>query len=139
MEFVMKILFLEWKSYCVPDMAEAFTEAGHDVTLATCAEMTDRYNTEFDNFFEKKLSESSYDAVFTFNYFPIVSKNCDKAQILYISWVYDNPLIALFSCTVINPCNRIFLFDYHSYEYFHNQGISTIFLSSLMCKSEAVM
>ena len=50
----MKILFLEWKSYCVPDMAEAFTEAGHDVTLATCAEMTDRYNTEFDNFFEKK-------------------------------------------------------------------------------------
>ena len=65
MEFVMKILFLEWKSYCVPDMAEAFTEAGHDVTLATCAEMTDRYNTEFDNFFEKKLSESSYDAVFT--------------------------------------------------------------------------
>ena len=126
MEFVMKILFLEWKSYCVPDMAEAFTEAGHDVTLATCAEMTDRYNTEFDNFFEKKLSESSYDAVFTFNYFPIVSKNCDKAQILYISWVYDNPLIALFSCTVINPCNRIFLFDYY-------------FLSSLMCKSEAVM
>ena len=89
----MKILFLEWKSYCVPDMAEAFTEAGHDVTLATCAEMTDRYNTEFDIFFEKKLSESSYDAVFTFNYFPIVSKNCDKAQILYISWVYDNPLI----------------------------------------------
>ena len=39
----MKILFLEWKSYCVPDMAEAFTEAGHDVTLATCAEMTDRF------------------------------------------------------------------------------------------------
>ena len=63
MEFVMKILFLEWKSYCVPDMAEAFTEAGHDVTLATCAEMTNRYNTEFDIFFEKKLSESSYDAV----------------------------------------------------------------------------
>lgn len=141
MEFVMKILFLEWKSYCVPDMAEAFTEAGHDVTLATCAEMTDRYNTEFDIFFEKKLSESSYDAVFTFNYFPIVSKNCDKAQILYISWVYDNPLIALFSCTVINPCNRIFLFDYHSYEYFHNQGISTIFYLPLcanpkrLCKS----
>ena len=53
----MKILFLEWKSYCVPDMAEAFTEAGHDVTLVTCAEMTDRYNTEFDIFFEKKLSE----------------------------------------------------------------------------------
>lgn len=49
----MKILFLEWKSYCVPDMAEAFTEAGHDVTLATCAEMTNRYNTEFDIFLRK--------------------------------------------------------------------------------------
>ena len=138
MEFVMKILFLEWKSYCVPDMAEAFTEAGHDVTLATCAEMTDRYNTEFDNFFEKILSESSYDAVFTFNYFPIVSKNCDKAQILYISWVYDNPLIALFSCTVIN---HVTVFSF-SITILMNTFITRefpLFFIFLMCKSEAVM
>ena len=123
----MKILFLEWKSYCVPDMLEALSEAGHEVTLVTCMEMTDRYNTDFDSFFQMKLNESAYDAVFTFNYFPIVAKNCNKANLLYISWVYDNPLVSLFSCTVIYPCNRIFLFDYHSYEYFHNQGITTVF------------
>ncbi len=132
----MKILFLEWKSYCVPDMAEALKEAGHDVTLATCAEMTDRYSAEFDGFLKEKLRTSAYDAVFTFNYFPIVSRSCNKEHLLYISWVYDNPLVTLFSCTVINPCNRIFLFDYHSYEYFHNQGISTIYYLPLCANSK---
>lgn len=123
----MKILFLEWKSYCVPDMSEALTEAGHDVTVTTCSEMTDRYSSDFESFFLKQLHNASYDAVFTFNYFPVVSRNCQKQGLLYLSWVYDNPLVTLFSCTVINPCNRIFLFDYHSYEYFHNQGIPTVF------------
>ena len=45
----MKILFLEWKSYCVPDMTEALEAAGHSVTTITCHEMTDRYRTEFEN------------------------------------------------------------------------------------------
>ena len=31
----MKILFLEWKSYCVPDMTEALEAAGHIVTTIT--------------------------------------------------------------------------------------------------------
>ena len=123
----MKILFLEWKSYCVPDMMEALAEAGHETTLITCQEMTDRYSSTFDNFLKIQLDCQNYDAVFTFNYFPTVSKSCNAQHILYISWVYDNPLVSLFSCTVINPCNRIFLFDYHTYEYFHNQGIQTVF------------
>ena len=123
----MKILFLEWKSYCVPDMIEALETAGHYVTLITCKEMTDRYNTEFEKIFNSYIEQVSYDAVFTFNYFPIVSKMCNKLNLLYISWVYDNPLVTLFSCTVINKCNRIFLFDRNSYEYFHNAGIETVF------------
>ncbi len=123
----MKILFLEWKSYCVPDMIQALETAGHYVTLITCKEMTDRYNTEFEKIFNSYIEQVSYDAVFTFNYFPIVSKMCNKLNLLYISWVYDNPLVTLFSCTVINKCNRIFLFDRNSYEYFHNAGIETVF------------
>lgn len=123
----MKILFLEWKSYCVPDMIEALSEAGHEVTLRTCQEMTDRNSAIFEQMLHQELEQSPYDIVFTFNYFPIVSKSCNHEKILYVSWVYDNPLVSLFSCTVINSYNRIFLFDYHTYEYFHNQGIVTVF------------
>lgn len=79
----MKILFLEWKSYCVPDMIEALETAGHYVTLITCKEMTDRYNTEFEKIFNSYIEQVSYDAVFTFNYFPIVSK-CVINLIYYI-------------------------------------------------------
>ena len=124
---IMKILLLEWKSYCGPDIIEAFSEAGHDVTTRTCQEMTERNNPKFEQILHKELEQHHYDIVFTFNFFPIVSQSCTHEKVLYISWVYDNPLVTLYSCTVINPYNRIFLFDYHTYEYFHTQGITTVF------------
>lgn len=122
----MNILFLEWKSYCVPDMSDAFRQYGHQVDIITCPEMTQRNHPDFEKKFLKLLSQKSYDLIFTFNYFPIVSQNCNKFHLTYVSWVYDNPLITLYSYTVINPCNYIFVFDYHTYEEFHKQGISTI-------------
>ena len=123
----MNILFLEWKSYCVPDMIEAFQEAGHSVDLISCQEMTDRYHPDFPELFSNLLEHKNYDFVFTFNYFPSVSKCCNELHLPYVSWVYDNPLVSLYSCTVINPCNYIFLFDRHTYETFHNGGISTVY------------
>ena len=61
-----------------PDMTEALEGAGHSVTTITCHEMTDRYSTEFENLFNSYIDKASYNAVFTFNYFPIVSKYCNK-------------------------------------------------------------
>lgn len=123
----MNILFLEWKNYCVTDMIEALQEAGHQVTLVSCPEMTDRTNKDFHPLFLKMLEQSSYDMVFTFNYYPIISKSCNQLNLPYVSWVYDNPLITLYSYAVIYPCNYIFLFDYRTYEKFHSQGINTIY------------
>lgn len=123
----MNILFFEWKSYCVPDMIEAFETFGHHVDLFSCQEMTDRYSSTFPDIFFGRITQKHYDFVFTFNYFPIVSDCCDKHQIPYVSWVYDNPLVALYSCSVIHACNYIFLFDYNTYQEFHNQGIETVY------------
>ncbi len=127
----MKILFLEWKSYCVPDMVEALSEAAHSITLKTCQEMTNRDSVVFAEMLHHELEQHPYDLVFTFNYIPIVSISCNTEKILYLSWVYDNSLVSLYSYTVINPYNRIFLFDYHTYEYFHNPGIPTVFYMPL--------
>ena len=132
----MNILFLEWKNYCVPDMIEAFKEAGHQVTLVSCPEMTDRDSKEFAPRFQTLLEQSSYDMVFTFNYYPIISKSCNQIKLPYVSWVYDNPLITLYSYTVIYPCNYIFLFDYRSYEKLHSQGINTIYYLPLCANPE---
>lgn len=123
----MKILFLEWKSFCVPDMEAAFRQAGHLVNVVPCQEMTDRKHPDFHQKFLSLFDETSYDMVFTFNYFPIVSRSCNELNLPYVSWVYDNPLVTLYSYTVLNECNYIFLFDYHTYEEFHKQGISTVY------------
>lgn len=123
----MKILILEWKSYCLPDIIDAFQEYGHEVTCITCQEMTDRQHPAFARIFEQLIEKYPCDLIFTFNYFPIVSVNCNIHNLTYVSWVYDNPLVSLYSYTVLNPCNYIFLFDYKEYCLFHEQGISTIY------------
>lgn len=123
----MKILILEWKSYCIPDMINALQTAGHHVLSVSCPEMTDRTSLTFHQKLLEVLVKDSFDIIFTFNYFPVVSKSCNQLNIPYISWVYDNPLISLYSCSVINPCNYIFLFDYKEYEKFQSQGIKTIY------------
>lgn len=72
------------------------------------------------------LFKKDYDLVFSFNYAPVLSRCCQKVNIKYVSYVYDSPLVALYSCTLINPCNYVFLFDKATYLTFHNAGISTV-------------
>ena len=50
-----------------------------------------------------------------------------KHHLKYISYVYDSPLVTLYSYTLINPCNYVFLFDKATYLEFHNAGISTVY------------
>ena len=71
-------------------------------------------------------SKGEYDFVFSFNYFPTISEICQKAGIKYLSWVYDSPHIQVYSYTVLNTCNYIFLFDYGVYEELRQAGISTV-------------
>lgn len=110
----MKILYGEWGSVCDPDMKSALKALGHEV-LAFPVFCKD-YNHEEG--FEKELSGllKQGEMVFTFNYFPIISKVCERENVLYACWVYDSPHLTLYSRTVKNSCNRIFLFDRGLYE-----------------------
>jgi spore maturation protein CgeB len=66
------------------------------------------------------------DFVFSFNYFPLVSNVCKKEDIKYVSWIYDSPYVMLYSYTVINPCNVIYVFDKELYLEFSRAGIKTV-------------
>lgn len=54
---------------------------------------------------------SRVDAVFSYDYFPLLSMLCDMNQIPYVSWVYDCPMNTLMSGTLGNENNYIFCFD----------------------------
>lgn len=123
----MKLLFLEWNSYCNEDMKEAFREMGHQVELCPFPKGIKTTQKEADEVLLKELEKEKYDFVFSFNYFPVVSNCCQEQGTNYLSWVYDSPYIHIYSYTVLNSCNYIFVFDYAVYEELKEAGIPTVY------------
>lgn len=128
----MKILFLDWKSLGNLDIEDALKklkEAGEDISVLMYPfdNHCKRDDKELEARFCEDLQKISPDFVMSFNYFPLISKVCNKVGVKYISWVYDNPTINLFSYTLINKCNYVFLFDSQMYENFASQGIKTVY------------
>lgn len=57
------------------------------------------------------LEKEKIEAVFSFDYFPLLSLICSVRNIPYIAWIYDCPMLTLESLTLSNECNYIFCFD----------------------------
>lgn len=122
----MKILMMEWKSFGNEDILAGFRELGHIVKTIPFSKEEPYHNEKTENDIVREIQDFQPDFVFSFNYFPIISLACKKADIKYVSWVYDSPLVLLYSYTVIYPGNYIFIFDKDLYLEFHKSGIHTI-------------
>ena len=85
-----------------------------------------RKDEVFEEEFQKALREHVPDFVFSFNFLPVVSKVCNKENVIYVSWVYDNPEVFLYSFQVINPCNIVLMFDSDEYKTFVERGVNTV-------------
>ena len=138
-EMHMKILYLEWNSYCNEDMKEGFEKEGHEVEVCPFFEGIRIKQEEAEKYLQPRLSEKQYDFVFSFNYIPIVSNICKEFDAPYVSWVYDSPYIHAYSYTVLNSCNYIFLFDYAVYQELHDAGIQTVYYLPLAVNPERVL
>ena len=117
---------LEWKSFGNEDIISAFQELGHTVKTIPFSNKEVHHNEETETGLVSEILEFSPDFVFSFNYFPVVSLACKKADMRYVCWVYDSPYVLLYSYTIIYPGNYVFIFDKELYLEFHNAGISTI-------------
>lgn len=122
----MKVLFIEWKSFGKEDILEAFRILGHTVIRLPFHNVDYRSDKAFEDSLASRLRTESPEYVFSFNYFPIVSKVCCKEDIPYVSWIYDSPYVLLYSYTTINPCNHIYVFDKQLCLEFNRAGILTV-------------
>lgn len=125
-------MFLNWNGYGNRDIIDTFNqmkENGKDISLCIFPfdVHTHSQDPRFTETFTETLGKENPDLVFSYNYFPLISATCQKAGIKYASWVYDNPVVALYSYTLINKCNYVFLFDSQMYEVFARQGIKTVY------------
>lgn len=108
----MKILFYRYGSICEPDIIEAMKHLGHEV-FSINLEITDK-NIPAQTVIKHvsdALLESSFDGVFSINFYPVLSEICNIMKIPYICWTVDSPVMELYSDSYSNEWNRIFLFD----------------------------
>ena len=124
-----------WNVFGKEDIIECYNKLGYNVVSVDTNKIMDRTNPEFDTLFDSYMKEK-YDYVFSINYFPIVSNNCKKHNIKYISVVYDSPLVSLYSYSILNDCNYIFIFDSSLYNEFKNGGINTVYYMPLAVNTD---
>lgn len=122
----MTILYIEWNSFGNEDMKEAFQAEGHTLICFPFSNKEGRHDEAIESALMGVLRKETPDIVFSFNYFPLISNVCKKADIHYISWVYDSPYVMLYSYTVIHPCNTIYVFDKELCREFEHVGIHTV-------------
>lgn len=124
----MNILFYRYGSICEPDILEAFSQLNIHVMEET-TEVTQKSipPSERIHILAQKLLEEPVQFVFSINFFPHVSDVCEKFGIPYVCWSVDCPVLELFSVSIRNSCNRIFLFDYAQYQRFYPQNPKGIF------------
>lgn len=123
----MKILFLDSPAFAKQDMIDAFETCGIHCDLFFHEKYNERYHPAFEQAFDNAIQKENYAFVFSFNYYPTLSACCQRHDVKYVSYVYDSPLVALYSCTLINPCNYVFLFDKITFQTFRDSGISTVY------------
>lgn len=124
----MNILFYRYGSICEPDILEVFHKLQFQVFEDTL-EMTEKNLPVSDRLASMTaiLETQPIDFVFSINYFPFLSVLCERLHMLYLCLSVDCPVLELFSDTLRNDCNRIFLFDYAQYERFLPQNPDRIF------------
>lgn len=121
-----RILYMDWNCYGGKDMKAALLAYGMEISLYAFSPRTERNDPQFEKELSSAIRSFGPQFVFSFNYFPVISKVCNVLEIPYVSWVYDAPLVSLYSYTLANPWNRVFLFDRQEYLFFIRNGIRTV-------------
>ena len=124
----MKILFYRYGSICEVDMLDCMRQSGHEVYEIT-TEITKKDTTyaEAMELVRASLDESPKDCVFSVNFYPSISDLCNIYHIRYISWIVDSPVLELYSHSIANEWNRVFLFDRATYDELYPLNPNCIF------------
>ncbi len=147
----MNILYMNWNELGSLDLRTALVNAGHRLTTLTFARGNLEEDPELEAALESELGNdgsakpgdgerigdsghSRYDCVFSQNFFPIVSRVCQRLDVPYICQVFDSPHLTLCEKEIHNPVNRAYLFDRSEYERLSKAGVKTVQYAPLAVK-----
>ncbi len=138
---LMKVFYIDVESFCANDFIDSLLKyrlhgKKTEIFKYAYSNVGVWHDPDRESDMLESIRKESPDFAFSFNYYPLVSKVCQKAGLKYISWVYDNPQVALYHYTLVNSCNEVFLFDSEMYETYASQGIKTVHYMPLAASTE---
>ncbi len=137
----MRILFYQYGNICESDVLEVFHKLNIEV-LEDAFEIQNKFvsaESKLRHLAENMIMQGKkghIDFVFSMNFFPYVSELCEKLSVMYVCWSADCPVLELYSQSLKNSCNRIFLFDMVQYEDLRRYHSENIFYLPLAANVE---
>ena len=112
----MNILIYRYNSICEDAVIRGLKELGHTVyEVVLEVENKSPSGQEILDAVVMGMEKSNADIIFSINYYPALSEIARVYKLLYYSWIVDAPVLELYSKTIKNRCNRLFIFDSELY------------------------
>lgn len=113
----MNILVYRYNSICEDAVIRGLKEFGHTVHEVTLEiENKSPSGKEILDAVTTGIEKIDADIIFSINYYPALSEIARVYKLLYYSWIVDAPVLELYSKTIKNRCNRVFIFDSELYK-----------------------
>lgn len=121
----MKILYYCWDEITAADCIDSMRRLSYEVHVFEAPLQDYDRDPRFMEQIGEVLKEK-YDCIFSFNFYPILSRAAKLYGTKYVSWIFDSPLLTLESVTLDDPVNEVFIFDRMLYQKYAAQGIRTV-------------
>lgn len=134
----MNVLLVKWKAYGQEFLQKGLQDAGFlvDTVFYDAQKEGIAEDNGFLNPLCDMLSQKSYEFVISFNYFPVISTACEKKQVKYVAWTVDSPLYTLYTRSIYNSCNHLFVFDKSSLKELKALGIQKVWYLPLAADAD---
>lgn len=134
----MNILLYDFlNSYILHDLIYFLQKQGHNCNCIMYRQEVDKYDDDpFTAKMDTELDSGTYDFVLTINFWPVVSKVCNRHGIRYVSWFFDSPPNLPTAECMEYTCNKIYFFSRADYEDYRSLGLDNVFYLPLAVNVE---
>ncbi len=133
----LRILFLNSNKITLFGLPMGLEDLGHDVYVPDYEVTLECYDARDVVCVGNMLEEGNYDLVVTYNFSQGVSQACENAGVRYLAWVYDTPLLQVYTKEAKNECNYICVFDKKQKERLEEFGIKNVYYYPLAAEVDA--
>jgi spore maturation protein CgeB len=123
----MSVLFIHSDKIILSDIPWGLLELGMDVEIYDKNITIQSNIQEEEKMLSQHLEKKKYEFVISHNYSPTISNACKTQGVIYVSWIFDSPLMELYEKSAYNSNNYIFVFDKAQYERMKKRGLQHLY------------